>query len=384
MSQQSAVTSQSAVAMDYGRYYLPWLMQLLCLWGIVTGGGAAWLGVATLPVLAVVDALLPQDLNARHMRNRDLANIPIWLCALTGPAIYLVAAWKVGQGISTGPEIAGIILSCAWLSVVPLVSATHELYHQRGRLKQFIGTYAQVCYLDSSRSIAHMIGHHIYVGTDNDSDTAKRGTTLYAFTVRALVESTKEIWRIENAALVKRGHGRWNWRHRAYRALLAQIVFQSIVFALGGWLAVGVALSGMTIARIWVESFNYFQHYGQVRVPGRAIGRRHVWNHMGTLTRPVAFEITNHADHHLDSYIPYYMLRPDLSAVRMPNVFVCFLAALVPPIWHEKIIKPALREWDQRCANTEERALAKQQNADAGWPDWFDEPDLRAHQVAAE
>ncbi|MGE3775146.1 MAG: alkane 1-monooxygenase, partial [Gammaproteobacteria bacterium] len=81
---------------------------------------------------------------------------------------------------------------------------------------------------------------------------------------------------------------------------------------------------------------------------------------------------TNHADHHLDSYIPYYKLKPDTTAIRMPNVFLCFLTALVPPLWHT-IIMPALREWDLKFASAEERELARAQNLAAGWPDWFDE-----------
>ena len=111
----------------------------------------------------------------------------------------------------------------------------------------------------------------------------------------------------------------------------------------------------MVIARFWVETFNYFQHYGQVRVAGSPIEKRHVWNHFGTLSRLLAFEITNHADHHLNSYLSYYALVPHRDSVRLPGVFVCFFAALFPPIWFKSIIKPALKQWDLQYANAEER-----------------------------
>jgi len=55
-------------------------------------------------------------------------------------------------------------------------------------------------------------------------------------------------------------------------------------------------------------------------------------------------------------------------------VFICFLSALIPPLWHEVIIKPALRRWDLEFATSEERALAAKQNQAAGWPDWQNEP----------
>ena len=127
----------------------------------------------------------------------------------------------------------------------------------------------------------------------------------------------------------------------------------------------------MVIARFWVETFNYFQHYGQVRVAGSPIEKRHVWNHFGTLSRLLGFEITNHADHHLNSYLSYYALVPHRDSVRLPNMFVCFLAALAPPIWFKSIIKPALKQWDLQYANAEERLLAAEQNRRAGWEDWF-------------
>ena len=357
--------------LDYLRYYTTFGLQLLTAWGVVQGGRYTWLGVSTLAILAILDALLPNDLAERRMDNRHLANIPVWLCTLTGPALLLLLAWRVSLGQLEGAALAGAIISVAWMSVIAFVPPSHELYHQRGWLPQFVGTYAQVCYLDCARNIGHTVGHHIDVGTARDSDTAKRGANLYAFTVKAVWQSTLMSWGIESDALAKRGFARWSWRHRVWKALLAQVIFQVVVFAIGGWPAVTVVLGAMVISRFWVESFNYFQHYGIVRAAGKPIARRHLWNHLGFFTRPVAFEITNHADHHLDSYIPYYKLKPDLQAIRMPNVFLCFLAALVPPVWHHFIIKRALQQWDERFASAEERELARAQNRDAGWPDWL-------------
>jgi p-cymene methyl-monooxygenase len=85
----------------------------------------------------------------------------------------------------------------------------------------------------------------------------------------------------------------------------------------------------------------------------------------------VGFELTNHADHHLDSYVPYYGLRPHREAIPMPSIFVCFLAALIPPVWDRWIIQPALRRWDFEFATPAERELAREQNRRAGWPDWL-------------
>jgi p-cymene methyl-monooxygenase len=356
---------------EYTKYYLAPLTQVLAIVGLCLGGPYVWVGLAFFPGMAIIDSMLPADYSARRMKSQGWAFVPIWLSTLLGPALYVALAWSVVHNDLNGFEMFGAVMSCAWLSVVPGVSATHELYHARGRIGRIFGRYGQIVFLDPTRMEAHVVSHHRDVGTHDDADTAARGETLYSFAPKAVVESTLLAQRIESDNLEKRGYSRWSIRHHIWRGLLAQVIFQTGMFLIGGWVAVGLALAGMVIARYWVETFNYFQHYGQVRLEGSTIEKRHVWNHFGPLSRLVAFEITNHADHHLNSYLSYYQLVPHKESVRMPSVFVCFFAALVPSIWFKSIIKPALKQWDNEWATPEERVLAAEANRAAGWEDWF-------------
>lgn len=370
--------------MDYTRYYLGVLLQIAVIASFAIGGPWVWVGIASLPAFGIVDSFLPNDFRPRRIAYEGLAEIPVWLCSLLGPVIYIAAAfWARRNPGASGWEYAGVIASCAWLSVIPLVPATHELYHQRGKLRRFVGRYCQICYLDSTREIAHVVGHHIHVATNLDGDTAPRGTSLYAFTPNAVVQSTKEAWSSESDNLEKMGKGRWSIGHRIYKAILAQVIFQAILFTIGGWHANAVALAGMVGARFWIESFNYFQHYGLIRVSGTQIDRRHVWNHLKPLSRVMGFEITNHADHHTNSFAAFYELVPDKQWIPMPSVFVCFFSALIPPLWHHKVIMPALRRWDNELASPAERELAREQNRRAGWPDWFDNKPAIDEKMAA-
>jgi p-cymene monooxygenase len=359
--------------LEYLKYYLSPLTQALALWGLTMGGDYVWIAFAWFPLLALVDSLLPIDLRTRKMTNRAMAYLPVWLSTLLGPALYVGLAWSVAHHDLTALQMFGAVIGVAWLSVLPLVTSAHELYHARGKIGKTVARYSQVCYLDPTRLEAHVVGHHIDVGTVEDSDTAARGETLYSFAPKAVIKSTIQSQKFISDALQKRGYGRWSIRHGLWRAILSQVIFQSLLYGIGGWQAVALALTAMVIARFWVETFNYFQHYGQVRVAGTPIEKRHVWNHFGCLSRLLAFEITNHADHHLNSYQAYYALVPHKDSIRMPNVFACFLAALIPPIWFRWIIKPALKKWDLQYANAAERQLAAEQNRRAGWEDWFNE-----------
>ena len=357
--------------MDYARYYLGPLLQATAIAGLLAGGIWVWVGIVSLPVLGLFDSLMSDDLRVRKIESKTLADVPVWLSALLGPALYIALAfWAARNPQADEWEIAGAILSVGWLSVVPLIPALHELYHQRSKLRRFVGRYGQVCYTDCTRDISHVVGHHIHVPNPQDSDTATRGKSLYAFTPRALYLSTRTSLESECENLRSQGKYRWGLGHRLWKAILAQLVFLSLLYIIGSWMAVIVASAAMVLARVWGEAFNYFQHYGLTRTVGGKIGKRHVWNHLRPLSRVLTFEITNHADHHVNSYAAYHELVPDQQRIPLPSVFVCFFSALIPPLWHRQIIKPALQHWDNKFATPEERELALQQNRSAGWPEW--------------
>jgi alkane 1-monooxygenase/p-cymene monooxygenase len=358
---------------DYLKYYVAPLTQALALWGLLLGSNYVWIAIAWLPVLAVLDAMLPVDLSVRKIRSRGWALVPVWLSCLLGPAMYVALAWSLSHNDLTTLQVAGAVIGVAWMSVLPLVPASHELYHGRSPIAKTVGRYVQVCYLDSTRMEAHVVGHHIFVATATDTDTAARGETIYSFAPRAVWKTTIEAQQFISDALKKKGYGRWSIRHALWRAIFVLALFLGLLYAVGGPTALLGSAVAMIIARFWIETFNYFQHYGQVRVTGAPIEKRHVWNHLGPLSRLAAFEITNHADHHLNSFQPFYSLVPHREAIRMPSVFMCFFAALIPQLWFNRIIKPALKQWDLNWANSEERKLAAAQNKKAGWEDWFGE-----------
>ena len=117
--------------MDYLRYYLGVLMQLTGIAGILAGGGWAWLGVAQLPLFALLDPLLGEDERERKVESDALMDVPVVICSLLGPVVVGVLAWKVGRGGLTAVAIARMIASGEWLADIPGMRAQHEIYHKR-------------------------------------------------------------------------------------------------------------------------------------------------------------------------------------------------------------------------------------------------------------
>ena len=236
--------------MDYLKYWTPVAVLAASIAGLLAGGNFVWIGIASFPILALLDTIVGVDLSQRRMSNALLANIPVWICSVGPLAQYFVLAWTVATYELSGWQMLGAVLSVAWLGVVPLVPASHELYHMRSPLSRFVGHYVQLCYLDCTRDIGHVINHHIDVATEEDGDTAKRGLDLYTFTGRSLVHSTLFAQKMEGRALRKRGMSAWNIRHRGYRALLALALFHAAIFAIGGWLAVGLAFAAQIVSNL--------------------------------------------------------------------------------------------------------------------------------------
>src|SRR6266481_3354609 len=77
------------------RYYFPVVCQLIGIGGIVAGGPWVWLGVAQLPLFAVLDLLFGDDLRERKVTSSDaIMDIPVVLCAILGALTLMFLAWK--------------------------------------------------------------------------------------------------------------------------------------------------------------------------------------------------------------------------------------------------------------------------------------------------
>jgi xylene monooxygenase subunit XylM len=361
--------------MDYVRYYLSNLFMLAGIAGFVIGGTAVWLGFATFPAVVVLDLLaLDDDLSVRAVRHPRLADVPLYVHALLVPALVAAAAYRIHAGEGGGPlgvgACAGVVLTLGWLGVMPNIPVAHELMHRRERLPRFVAFLCTATIADPLRRLAHLRGHHAKLGLASDSDTARRGETIYGFLLRAAIGGTREAFESERDRLASRGASVWSWRSDVVRSAVLTAGALGLVGGLAGGRALLVVALGFGLSRLLLEAFNYLQHYGLVRAPGTRFQRRHSWSHLTPVVRAAAFEITNHAHHHMDPSVRFHALVPDAEAPRMPSALVCLLAALIPPVWERWIAIPRLRHWDEHFATPEEHVLAAEANRAARWPVW--------------
>lgn len=369
--------------MDELRYYIATAMVSVAVAGLWLGGGWVWAGIVTFPVLLVLDIALPPDHKVRNIRVPWLAEAPLYLHLPLLVGLWTLFALRLGAwtghavvrlpgGTVHGSEIVGMVLSVGLIGAIPGLPIAHELMHRRARFPIELSRVVDTFSLETNADTGHVLGHHLFLDTPADSDTPVRGQSIYSFMWQAWWGKRRSGWQASVGALRKRGKSVLHPKNPIYVEIALLAVLFGLMYAAAGLAGVGLALAAMVFSTLLAEGFNYLQHYGLVRVPDSPIELHHAWNHLGAIVRPVAMEITTHIEHHFDSRYKFYELTPRPEAPQMPSAILCFVCALIPPLWERAIAKPRLRHWDEHFASPAERELAMAANRKAGWPEWVD------------
>ncbi|MEY4416416.1 MAG: hypothetical protein RIQ53_3709 [Pseudomonadota bacterium] len=357
---------------DYFKYLLSPALLGLHVWGLWQGGPMTWLGLAALLAILCVDMLLPLDFSERDLRAAWLYDVQVTATVVAGFVQIGLFAWWVGQGhFDTPLSLAGAFAGTALYGFVVAAPAVHELMHRKTPVMHLLGRIGLWLIYDPWREITHVVTHHLKVATPDDPDTARRGEAVYPYLVRSFVGQFQDAVALEREMWTKRGRAWWHPMNHWVGSLAGLAAYTAALVWLGGWSGAAWAIASSLVGpRLMLEFFNYVNHYGLVTDTPGQFQRRHTWNHLTPFVRILALEITNHAGHHEDPYKPFYRLTPDRDGPRQPHFLLCILAALLPPLWFA-LIKPRLRDWDERHATPRERELARQANRAAGWEDWL-------------
>jgi hypothetical protein len=361
--------------LDYLKYLLSPALMAVHLWGLWHGGPMVWLGTAALLGVLCIDMALPLDLSVRDQRYPWVYDVEAGITMAAGFAQVFSFAWLVHHGqFTSGASFAGAFIGTALFGFVVAAPAVHEMMHRKTPLLHLLGRVGLWLIYDPWREITHVVTHHLKVATPDDPDTARRGEAVYPFLLRSFSGQFRDAYLLEREMWTKRGRAWWHPLNHWVGAALGLAAYTAMLVAVGGADGALWAIATLWVGpRLFLEFFNYVNHFGLVSDSPGHFHRRHTWNHLSPFVRILALEITNHAGHHEDPYKPFYGLVPDRDGPKQPHFLLCVLMAFVPPLWFA-VIKPRLRDWDARYATPRERELAREANRQAGWEDWFGQP----------
>jgi alkane 1-monooxygenase len=236
------------------------------------------------------------------------------------------AVWQaIGPGFATG-------VLCGMFGM----AAAHELLH-RGRCARRVAWLLLALSADAHFAEEHIHGHHLRVGTRDDSASARLGEGVYAFLWRGVPGAWRSAWRIEFAPRLA--------EHRV-RIVAGTAVFVALAAAAGalaGATGVMFVIVQAAVAAGTLEVTNYLQHYGLSRTDANEpIAAHHIWDCRYRLTNLLLFDLGYHTQHHLGT-------RPTADAPGLPaGYFTMFSLALLPPLWR-KVMDPRVA-WVMRRA----------------------------------
>jgi len=364
----------------YLRYFGTHVLILVTVAGLIVGGRWNWSGLAIGFLIWVGGDALSPAIKGRHGYRHPLI-LDVALYSLFPSLIVMVVAFAwalspedlfgIGSWVnewsnhdviaakrsSTSWHYLGACLSFGLAMAMGGILTAHELGHRTDdRIAMWTARWMLAMAFNATLEVAHVFGHHREVGTPLDPATARRGENIYHFFVRSTVGQFFQAWRIEKKRL-ESVHGIiFFYRNKVVRGTTRSIIVAGLFFLAGGWFALG----GFLLASMWnkflLESLNYAEHYGLVRVPDTPVQSRHAWDSTSRFSHAALFNLPWHADHHKRVGVHY----PDLQTSNAPLLPFGYLASLpiiwIPSIWR-RLMAPRLQAWDIDRASPEERSL---------------------------
>ncbi|MFU8877568.1 MAG: alkane 1-monooxygenase [Wenzhouxiangellaceae bacterium] len=302
-----------------------WLYGLLPL-------ADGWIGRDAAPPVATQDTWL----NRRFLP---------WLCL----PVQLVVVFGALSVLPLMPWWAGLmwLISLGYVGGVLAINVAHELIHRRNRLDRTIGGLLLSTVNYATFKIEHVRGHHVWVATEHDPSTARRGETVYRFIPRALVRNTLNAWKLEADRLRKLGKSPFSLQNELIGWQAVVIVFAVVAWGLAGWIGLaGFFLQGL-IAAATLEAINFIEHYGleRKRLPNGRYEKpepRHSWNSDFWLSNAMLLQLQRHSDHHANPSRPYTRLRSWPEAPQLPLGYSAMLPITFIPPLYRALIHPRL------------------------------------------
>ena len=274
--------------------------------------------------------------------NRRL--IP-WLCL---PIQLLLIGWALTK-LNYMPIWAQAlwIFSLGYIGGMLAINVAHELIHRRNRLDRVIGGLLLCSVNYVTFKIEHVRGHHVWVATERDPSTARRGESIYRFLPRAMITNTINGWKLEAVRMRRIGQPVISLKNEMIGWHAVILLMMIAAYALAGWIGVLAFLVQGLIAAASLEIINYVEHYG-LRRKQLDNGRyerptpMHSWNSDFWISNGILLQLQRHSDHHANPSRPFTQLRSWPEAPQLPLGYSAMLPmALIPPLWR-RVMHPRL------------------------------------------
>jgi len=295
--------------------------------------------------IPVLELLLPQD-NSGYSKeateNRTSNTFFDWVLYLNLPIIYGFLIWAFIE-VSLNPleafEFVGFVLTTGIVLGTNGINVAHELGHRQSSKIRYLGKTLLLPALYMHFYIEHNHGHHLHAATKEDPATARYNQNVYSFWITSVFRQYFGAWIIQMKLLKNNNFGFFSTKNDMFWYTLFQSTYLIIIFFLLGKIALIFALLSALTGFLLLETVNYIEHYGLLRLKKESgryerVKEVHSWNSNHIVGRLVLYELTRHSDHHFKSTKKYQVLECHDESPQLPFGYpTSMVLALIPPLW---------------------------------------------------
>lgn len=265
---------------------------------------------------------------------------------------------KIKSSVTLLDKISIIISTTLFIGILGTVPG-HELTHRKkNRLDMFVGNWMLAFSWDCAFAIEHVYGHHKNIGLPEDPATAKMGESLYKFILNAMFKEHIGAWKIEMARLKRRNFNPIGIQNKMIIGYLRSIIIMFLAFYIGGVVGMATFLLCSFLAKALLETINYSEHYGIVRLKGEPVCRRHSWNSNHVMSGVMLCNVNRHSSHHHSSNLKFWELDTLPEAPMLPHGYLAMLyIAIFLPFLYHRMMAEKLKDWELNYASDEEKIL---------------------------
>lgn len=345
------------------KYLAAYIIPFLSFVALNLGGFLAWSPlIFAFVFIPIVEPFLSSSIanySKEEEKSRLENRIFDLLLYLNLPIIYLVVVlflYNAHQGMYSGFEAFGLVLSLGTLLGACGINVAHELGHRQTKVEQWMSKLLLLPSLYMHFFAEHNRGHHKLVATPKDPASAKFRENLYVFWIRSTLGGYLSAWQIENSRLRRKGKSILGLSNEMIQFTFIQLSYLLVVGSFAGIKVLALVIAIAVVSFLLLETINYVEHYGlqRKRKPNGKYERVqswHSWNSNHQLGRIVLYELTRHSHHHFIASKKYQILAHHNEPPQLPFGYpTSMLLSMIPPLWFRKI-NPEVERFVQKSTN---------------------------------
>jgi len=328
------------------KYLAAFLIPITAFFAVYLKGYWVWFtpffAFVCIPVLELIFPVNTDNFSEEAVENRLKRRVFDWLLYLNLPIVFgilIYGLFTVSNASIETYEFVGLVFSIGIVLGVNGINVAHELGHRQTTNERFIGKALLLPSYYMHFFIEHNYGHHLHAATPEDPATARYNQSVYSFWFTSTIRQYFSAWRIQNKLLKVNNKSFFSIKNDMFWYLIFQFGYLVIVFLLFSFTGLIFALFAGIVGFILLETVNYIEHYGLMRIKTKSgryerVREMHSWNSNHVVGRIVLYELTRHSDHHYKSSKKYQVLDCHDESPQMPYGYpTSMVIAMFPPLW---------------------------------------------------